>query len=137
MNYKLLKKLIEIASPTGEEYRMKDFLLDYINKEQKNWHQTPQIIAGDGFQDCLILVFGKPSTAVFAHMDTTGFTARYQNQLLSIGSPEPATGEPLTGCDKLGEILCQTEVDEDNRLFYKFGRGIERGTSLTYQPNFI
>ena len=110
--------------------------MDYIDIEQKNWRHQPQIFAGEGFQDCIILVFGKPETAVFAHMDTVGFTVRYQNQLLSIGSPEPMASDLLYGNDNLGEILCKTEFDTNNRLYYEFGRGIERGTSLTYSPNF-
>ena len=136
MDFRLLESLIEIASPTGEEYKMKDFLLDYVKKEQKNWLHTPQILEGEGLQDCLILVFGQPSTAVYVHIDTVGFTARYENQLLSIGSPEYTKNDSLVGCDNLGDILCQAETDKHGRLFYKFGRGIERGTSLTYQPKF-
>lgn len=137
MDLKLLEQLIEVASPTGEEFRMKEFLMDYIRTHQKGWKTKPEIIEGEAFQDCIMLVFGNPKTAIYAHMDTVGFTARYQNQLITIGSPEPVSGDKLKGLDMLGEINCEVKVDKKGHLFQNFGRSIERGTSLTYQPNFV
>ena len=64
---KLIKELCEIHSPSGDEYQMKDFILKYINKEKNKWLKVPKIIQGDEMQDCLMLVFGKPRTAIFAH----------------------------------------------------------------------
>lgn len=133
---KLLKQLCEVHAPSGEEYRMKDFLLKHIQKSKKNWKTKPEIIHGDEFQDCIILKFGKPRTAIFAHMDSIGFTVRYQNQLLPIGSPDAESGTLLVGEDGLGPIECALEFDKDNHVFYKFGRQIERGTTLTYKINF-
>jgi hypothetical protein len=52
---KLLKQLCEIPAPSGEEYRMKEFLLKYIQKEKKNWKTKPEIFHGEEFQDCIIL----------------------------------------------------------------------------------
>jgi putative aminopeptidase FrvX len=133
---KLLKQLCEIHAPSGEEYRMKEFLLKYIQKEKKNWKAKPEVIHGDEFQDCIILKFGKPRTAIFAHMDSIGFTVRYHNQLLSIGSPDAEAGTILVGEDSLGPIECTLELDKEHHAFYKFGRQIDRGTSLTYKINF-
>lgn len=67
---------------------VKNFLLQYIKQNQSAWKTKPKIYQGEDFQDCLILVFGKPTTAVFAHMDSVGFTVRYENQLIPIGGPE-------------------------------------------------
>jgi putative aminopeptidase FrvX len=133
---KLLKQLCEIHAPSGEESKMKDFLFKYIQKEKKNWKVKPEIYQGEEFQDCIILKFGKPRTAILAHMDSIGFTVRYQNQLLPIGSPEAEMGTRLVGEDSLGPIECILEFDKDNRAFYTFGRQIERGTSLTYKIDF-
>lgn len=132
----LLKQLCEIHAPSGEEYRMKDFLLKYIQKEKKHWKVEPGIYHGDDFQDCIVLAFGKPRTAVFAHIDSIGFTVRYFNQLLPVGSPDAETGTVLVGEDSLGPIECELDFDKDNHAFYKFGRQIERGTTLTYKINF-
>lgn len=133
---KLLKQLCEVHAPSGEELRMKEFLLTYIKKEKKNWKTKPEIIHGDEFQDCIILKFGTPRTAIFAHMDSIGFTVRYHNQLLSIGSPDAEAGTLLVGEDSLGPIECTLELDKEHHAFYKFGRPIDRGTSLTYKINF-
>jgi putative aminopeptidase FrvX len=132
----LLKQLIEIHAPSGAEAPLKNFLVKYINKQKKSWKHKPQVIHGEEFQDCLILKFGKPRTAIFAHMDSVGFTVRYFNQLLSIGSPDAETGTRLVGEDSLGPIDCELEYDKENHAFYKFGRPIDRGTTLTYKINF-
>ena len=133
---KLLKQLCEVHAPSGNEKRMKEFLLKYINKEKKNWRVQPDTFYGDEFQDCIVLKFGTPKTAIFAHIDSIGFTVRYFNQLLAIGGPDAEMGTKLVGCDRLGEIECELEYDKENHAFYKFGRQIERGTDLTYKINF-
>jgi len=115
---------------------MTAFLLKYINKEKKKWKVQPEIYHGDGFQDCIVLKFGKPRTAIFAHMDSIGFTVRYANQLLPIGSPDAEPGTLLVGHDSLGPIECALEYDLDHHAFYRFGRQIDRGTELTYKVNF-
>ena len=133
---KLLKKLCGIHAPSGEEQGMTQFLLDYVNKERKRWKVQPEIFFGDEFQDCIVLKFGQPRTAMFAHIDTVGFTVRYGNQLLPIGSPDADTGTILVGSDSLGPIECTLEYDQDNHALYHFPRTIDRGTSLTYQVHF-
>ena len=133
---KLLKQLCSIHAPSGEEKNMAEFLLRYVRKESKKWTVQPEVFFGDELQDCIILKFGKPRTAIFAHMDSIGFTVRYGNQLLPIGSPDAETGTVLTGQDSFGPIECTLEYDQDNHALYRFARAIERGTSLTYKVNF-
>jgi putative aminopeptidase FrvX len=132
----LLKELCGIHAPSGEEQRMAEFLLKYITKEKKKWKVKPEIFHGDGLQDCIVLSFGTPRTAIFAHMDSIGFTVRYGNQLLPIGSPDAEAGTVLVGVDSLGPIQCDLAFDHDNHALYKFPRTIERGATLTYQVNF-
>lgn len=131
---KLLEQLIGIHAPSGSESRMKEFLLNYVRENQKEWSVQPKIIEGEFIHDNLILVFGKPRTAIFAHMDSIGFTVRYQNQLVPIGGPEAETGYHLVGADGFGPIDCKLLVDEDNHLFYDFPRAIATGTTLTFKP---
>jgi len=133
---KLLKQLCEVHAPSGNELAMKEFLLHYINKEKRKWAVAPEIIEGEQFQDCFILKFGKPRTAIFAHMDSIGFTVRYFNPLLPIGSPYADAGTKLVGQDSHGPIICELEFDEQNHAFYKFGRQIDRGTELTYKVDY-
>lgn len=133
----LLKALVEVQAPSGSEFTMKSFLLDYIQQEQKNWKVKPVIIKEDHLvHDNLILIFGQPRTAIFAHVDSIGFTTRYENQLIPIGSPVLESGTELVGHDGLGMIDCRLIQDSNGALFNDFARPIQRGTNLTFKPNF-
>ncbi len=133
---KLLHQLCAIPGTSGHESAVKHFLLQYIRKEQKHWKTKPEIFEGEGLQDCIILKFGKPRTVIFAHMDTVGFTVRYFNQLVNVGSPEAESGDLLVGRDSLGDIECELDWDKEHHALYKFGRAIDRGTPLSYKVNF-
>ncbi|MFC2125596.1 M20/M25/M40 family metallo-hydrolase [Bacteroidota bacterium] len=115
---------------------MKSFILKYIKENQEKWVCSPEIFIGSQFQDCILLVFGIPEIAVFAHMDTTGFTVRYENQLVPIGSPEVKEGSIVVGRDAYGSIECNIKLDNENHVLYDFGRSIKRGTELVFKPNF-
>ncbi|MGZ3931379.1 MAG: M20/M25/M40 family metallo-hydrolase [Bacteroidia bacterium] len=140
MSYELLKKMCAIQSPSGNETAMKEFILSYIKKEQKNWKHKPKIYEGKGFQDCIVLVFGKPRTAVFAHMDSIGFTVRYGKQLVKIGGPVLENGIELVGADRHGKAEATLKVSKDAKghvtLGYDCKRDLERGTELTFKPNW-
>lgn len=137
MSFKLLEHLIATPSATGEEANMSDFILNYVRENGPSWAVQPKVLSGAGFQDCVMLVFGEPRTAVYAHMDTIGFTARYQNQLIPIGSPAVNSGDRLQGKDDLGDIICQVEIQESGHLSHDFARPIERGIALTYAPQWL
>ncbi|MBX7127169.1 MAG: aminopeptidase, partial [Cyclobacteriaceae bacterium] len=106
---KLLQDLIGIQGPSGHEAAVRDYLVKYVKKASAAWRTKPEIIMGEEFQDCLMLRFGKPRTAIYAHMDTVGFTVRYYNQLVSIGSPDAEMGTRLVGRDSRGAIDCTLE----------------------------
>jgi putative aminopeptidase FrvX len=137
---KLLEKLVEVRSAASDEGRMKEFVLDYVKKNSKSWTVKPKVIEGRGFQDCVILVFGKPTTAVYAHMDSIGFSTGYDKELIRVGGPRTIDGMQLVGSDSQGEIeteLMVIESEEGNQSFqYVFDREIDRGTLLTFKPNF-
>lgn len=136
----LLKKLTEVRGASGDESRVKDFVLSYVTQNKHQWKVMPTIIEGDLFQDCVLLVFGKPSTAIYAHMDSIGFTAGYDKELIKIGGPRIIEGTALVGSDAIGEIETELMVIEhdsgDREIQYVSDRTIERGTNLTFQPNF-
>ncbi|UXP33721.1 M20/M25/M40 family metallo-hydrolase [Reichenbachiella agarivorans] len=134
-DYQLLNELCEVFAPSGNEIAMKDFIIEYVETNSSSWHTRPELIHGAAFQDCLILKFGKPRTAIFAHLDSIGFTVRYENQLVPIGSPEAETGYELVGQDSMGPIECKLKEDE-GYLFYDFGRGIDTGTELVFKCDF-
>ena len=137
MDYSLLKKLQAIHAPSGEEVNLKEFLVDYVRQHQSEWVNQPELICGDEFQDCLILKFGKPRTAIFAHMDSIGYTVRYGNQLVKLGGPSAPSGTVLVGADSNGPIEAQLEIcSKDQKMSFKCDRIIEPGTNLTYKPNW-
>ncbi len=129
----LLKTLCAIHSPSGNEDNIHSFLLNYINENSKTWKVRPEIFSGDDFQNCIVLVFGKPRTAVYAHIDNIGFTVRYGNQIVKVGGPKTEDGYLLTGKDDEGEIECTLRKSEEGELTYQYYREIERGTDLSFK----
>lgn len=137
MDFRLLKELQEIHAPAGDESTLKDFIIDYVEKNKSNWKVQPELIYGDAFQDCLLLKFGEPRTAIFAHLDSIGFTVRYGKELVKLGGPRLISGIKLVGEDSIGLIETELVVDEETKaISYKLDRDIDRGTNLTFKPNW-
>lgn len=131
---KFLFELLSLQSVSGDESEISQFILDFVYKRASSWKVQPEIYAGENFHDCLLLKFGIPSTAIFAHMDTIGFITRYQNQLIPVGGPEIIEGTRLVGADRKGKIFCKLAGDEDECL-HDFPRGIEPGTRLSFEQD--
>ena len=132
---KLLKKLCSIHAPSGEENRISEFIIDYVNSNMHDWKVKPKIFSGDGFQDSIILSFGTPRTAIYAHMDSIGFTVKYNNEIIKIGGPVVEEGIELVGTDSKGNIEAKI-IKKNDKTFIDFKRKIDRGTSLTFKMNF-
>lgn len=143
-SYFLLEKLCSIHAPSGSESGMKDFLLSYIEQNSSTWKVKPTLYHGKNFQDCLILVFGQPKTAIYAHMDSVGYTVGYSNQLIKIGGPKASEGTELVGQDEHGKIegklhyAIENESTEEKvvKTVIQADRIIDPGTPLSYKPNF-
>ena len=132
----LLRQLLTIQSPCGAELTMRDFIIDYIKKNKKDFASKPTIYYGEQFQNCLAICFGKPKVAVFAHMDTVGYMVRYGKELIPLGSPYARPGTVLVGKDSQGEIEC-TLTNEGEESTYEYTRDIDRGTELSYKPLIV
>jgi len=133
----LLKQLCSIHAPSGNEGAFRDFLLDYHDRYSSGWKVKPQVVHGDGFQDNMIWIFGTPRTAVYAHLDSIGFTVRYENQLVKIGGPITEDGCRLKGTDSLGAVEGILRVNEDTgALSVDSDRTIDRGTELVFAPDW-
>ncbi|MDF2436247.1 MAG: aminopeptidase [Bacteroidota bacterium] len=138
---KLLKEMCAIHAPSGNEAAMTAYLLDYIKKNKKSWKVKPKVYSGEGFQDCIVMVFGKPRTAIFAHIDSIGFTVRYGKQLVKIGGPRMVEGFELVGEDSQGKANVKLHLAEDKKtkeikLEYAYKRDLETGTELTFKPDW-
>lgn len=131
---KLLVDLLSKCSVSGDEAEISAFIVNYVKERSFRWDVQPEIFAGEEFHDCILLKFGSPRTAVFAHIDTIGFMTRYQNQLISVGGPEIISGTRLVGKDRKGEISCKILGDEES-CFHDFPRGVEPGTRLSFEQN--
>ena len=135
----LLETLCHIEAPSGSEKNMTEFVLDYIKSNQDSWKVKPKLFYGDGFQDCIVLVFGKPNTAIFAHLDSIGYTVKYNNEVVKIGGPSTKEGIVLVGQDSQGRIeeKLQHKTDKDgNKSLFIGGREVESGTTLTFKADF-
>jgi putative aminopeptidase FrvX len=73
-------------------------------------------------------------------MDSIGFTVGYDRELIRIGGPRAIDGMQLVGSDSQGEIETELMVLEDEdgskTLQYVYERPIDRGTILTFKPDF-
>jgi putative aminopeptidase FrvX len=136
----LLKELAALRGASGDESCIKEFVINYVKQQQENWKSIPTIIEGDLFQDCVLLIFGQPKTAIYAHMDSIGFTVGYDKELIKIGGPRIIEGTALVGSDSKGEIETELMIIEhdsgDRTLQYVYDRNIDRGTNLTFKPDF-
>ena len=135
-DYKLLKLLCSISAPSSDESRMAKFIVQYVENFSYTWRHKPQIVYGEGYQDCVMLVWGKPRTAIFAHMDSVGYMVGYNKTLVPIGSPRCDDGTELVGIQDEEEVTCILR-EHDETLTYESDKDLERGTLLTYKPNFI
>ncbi|MEJ6598948.1 MAG: aminopeptidase, partial [Crocinitomicaceae bacterium] len=137
---KLLEELVSIRSAASDESKMAEFIKDYVTSNSSNWKVQPQIVSGDGFQDCVILVFGEPRTTIYAHMDSIGFSTGYDKELIKVGGPRLIDGMQLVGSDSQGEIETELmlieSVDGEISIQYVFDREIDRGTLLTFKPDY-
>lgn len=139
-NSQLLEELISVQGVASDESRIKSFIKEYVLRNQENWKSKPHIIDGIGFQDAMILVFGNPRTAVYAHMDTIGYSVGYDNELIRVGGPKNIDGTILVGNDSQGEVEGELMIFENEynqqRLQLSGDRTIDRGTLLSFKPDF-
>ena len=132
----LLKKLCSTFAPAGEEGKMTQFILSHVRKHSKTWKHSPTVLQGGELRNNVILVFGQPRTALFAHMDSIGFTVRYNNELVKLGGPRLNSHIQLVGKDKNGPISTELMIRENKAPMVRFKRDIEPGTNLCYKANF-
>ena len=132
-----LKELCSIHGPSGSEWRIKKILLNYIQKNCSTWAVKP-VVLSEGIKDNLILVFGKPRTVIFCHYDTTGFTVRYNNRIIPIGSPaydENTILRSVTAEHSGKTYRIRKEEEQDYSLISK--TITEAGTTLSFDCKFI
>lgn len=131
----LLLDLLQIDSPSGDEGTMADWLESYVSRELPD---VRLIRVGDS----LIAVRGnRPGVAIFAHIDTTGFTLGYGSALIPIGGPSPRGGDvvrrigqtaafsPIT-VRRTGELVVRGKgvPEPGSRLVYAASPAVDKST---------
>lgn len=130
----LLKSICSIHAPSGEEFRVRDFIINFVEQNFSTWKQKPTVLAGKGYQDNLLLCFGKPKIAVMSHMDSVGFTAGYNNELIPIGTP--ATGDNAIIRDSNNNEINIYYNNQQKSWIAKDVDYLEPGTTFTWKPSF-
>lgn len=94
----LLLTLQQIPGPSGDE----GAIADYLETHTSAFPNVQVRRVGD----LVVAVRGKPRVAVFAHLDTIGFTLGYDRTLIPIGGPKVEGGERLreAGGDGKGRV---------------------------------
>jgi putative aminopeptidase FrvX len=136
----LLQHLISIQGVASDESRIKEFIKSYVLENAIHWNCIPHIVDGPDFHDTMILVFGQPRTAVYAHIDTIGYSVGYENQLIRVGGPKIIDGTILVGSDAVGpcevELMAIEQENEQLQIQFIGDRLLDRGTLLSFKPNF-
>jgi len=136
-DYKLIRKLCEIHAPSGNEGAMTSFLLTWIKNEMKNWKCKPVIHYGGEFQNAIVLIFGKPRTAVYAHIDNIGFITRYDNELIPVGHPRVETGYLLHTDPAYSKKTFRLVADQNKEhIRIDSKKKIEPGIDFSFECNF-
>ena len=136
-DFTLLQTLCELYGPSGDEGLVRDFIVEYVKSHQHTWICKPKLLFGNGFQNNVMLVFGKPRTAVFAHMDSIGYTHRYNRELVKIGSPQAESGTKLWGLQNGKRVsgLLYTNP-RSNTLQLETSDSLLPGTAFVYDATF-
>lgn len=136
----LLETLTAIRGVASDEAVIRDFILEYIATNKASWKAQPVVFSGPEFQDTVVVVFGKPRTAVYAHTDTIGYSMGYDKQLIRVGGPRNIDGTILVGSDSVGEFEAELILIEDENGHTEIqavcDREIDRGSLLSFKPDF-
>jgi putative aminopeptidase FrvX len=126
----LLYRLSEIDSPSGDEGAFGDFL-ERILPKMVDGLKTVRL------GDSLVVWRGKPQVALFAHIDTTGFTLGYDGDLIPLGSPDIRDGDLLRQVGGSGDERV-VEIKEKSSLRLSASeRHHEPGSRWVYDRNLV
>lgn len=85
----LLWDLLAQDSPSGDEGPLADWLAGWLAQE------LPEARVERLGDSLLVLRGQRPAVALFAHLDTTGWTLGYGKRLIKIGGPAGEAGDPI------------------------------------------
>ena len=109
LDIELLLKLLSIEATPGDEDRMAAWLVDFIPG------YAPEATLLQRIGNTVLAQCGQPRTAVFAHLDTVGFTQGYDNRLIPAGSPQATPGVRLRSTQPQGVLRGQVAAGTSRR----------------------
>ena len=104
-NTDTLLELLAISGVSGDEGPVADWLEALVS----GWDGVTPTRIGDN----ILAVKGTPTTAIFAHTDTVGYTLGYRDALIPVGSPHPEDRDALRCADGLTGRLRIREGSKD------------------------
>ena len=133
---KLLKKLTSLHTPTGEEEKAVDFLLEYIEKNKSSWKHTPKVIHNEETRNNIVVVFGNPKTAIMSHIDSIGFMhTGTKKTMLNIGGVVYVNNAKIRGYTRNNKKI-ETKLKVKNNKAFSLHNNIPPGTNFTYVPKW-
>ncbi len=88
LNHDLLRTLMTTEASAGDEDRLALFLLEWLADNARG-------VSCRRVGNTVVAMRGRPRVAVFAHIDSVGFTLDFDHTLIPIGGPDPEDGTPL------------------------------------------
>src|SRR5437867_2358279 len=125
----LLLELQQIPGPSGDEGRIADFVERYCGG-----------IAGitvRRYGDLVLVTRGRPRVAVFAHLDTVGFTQAHGRILFPIGHPDVTGDERLREAAGSGTARLKLRAAGDKTEWRLTGRAGEPGSRWVYADPLV
>lgn len=125
LNLRLLEDIAAIDSPSGDETELADFVELWATSNLPN-RKTVRL--GD---NVIVHSRGNSNVAIFAHLDTTGYTVGYDANLIEIGSPDGRTGDILraAGSRDARHVLW---IDGDGHPRIENGSAVNPGDRLVF-----
>jgi|CXWL01.1.fsa_nt_gi putative aminopeptidase FrvX len=121
----LLRRIQAIHGTSGDEGRLADFLAAELAPEAGGGRD----LSVERLGETVVVWRGMPRLALFAHLDTIGYTVGYERELVEIGSPEARVGDRLVTADGVGVAVAR---DWDGGGLVYRGPELDLGTRLAF-----
>lgn len=125
----LLLEIQGIPGPSGDEGR----IADYVEAHCRRISGTTVTRYGD----LVLAVRGRPRVAVFAHLDTIGFTQGYNRDLIAIGGPHVEGDEAIREVESGAEARIKIRQQEDRPQWRASGKAGAPGSRWVYAAPLV
>lgn len=125
----LLLEIQGIPGPSGDEGR----IADYVEAHCRRISGTTVTRYGD----LVLAVRGRPRVAVFAHLDTIGFTQGYNRDLIAIGGPHVEGDEAIREVESGAEARIKVRQQDDRPQWRVSGKAGAPGSRWVYAAPLV